>query len=219
MTAPEKPELISGEGLGDDLLTWEAPQVTTPKTGQPTPETELEALRRQAREQGYAEGRATGLADAQIEIDRLRDSLMVTLDALARPFDELEYEVEKQLIALVRAVSRQLVRRELKSAPGEVVGPIRAALDALPVGSREVVVRLHPEDAQLVSALLKTEGAMTPWSIQADPLLERGGCEVISETSEVDGRLETRLGRVIANMFEDQRDDSSDEPRSDYEPA
>lgn len=207
MTSSKTRGLISGEGLGEDLVTWEAPEVAARDATQPDPEAELEALRQQVRDQAHAEGHAAGMAAAAREIDALRDALKVTLDALARPFDDLEHEVEEQLVALVRAISRQLVRRELRSEPGEVVGLIRAALDALPVGSREVAVRLHPEDAKLVGELLGTDSSATPWVIQADPLLERGGCEVVSESSQVDGRLETRLGRVIAAMFEEQRED------------
>lgn len=219
MTSSKTPGLISGEGLGEDLVTWEAPEVAAQDANQQSPEAELEALRQQVREQAYTEGHAAGMATARVEIDALRDALKVTLDGLARPFDELDHEVEEQLLALVQAVSRQLVRRELKSEPGEVVGLIRAALDALPVGNRDVSVRLHPEDARLVTELLGTDGSATPWIIQPDPLLERGGCEVVSESSQIDGRLETRLGRVIAALFEDQREDPREESRNDREPA
>ena len=219
MTSSKTPGLISGEGLGEDLVTWEAPEVAARDAAPPDPEAELEALRQQVRDQAYAEGHAAGMAAAANEIDALRDALKVTLDALVRPFDDLEHEVEEQLLALVQAVSRQLVRRELRSEPGEVVGLIRAALGALPAGSREVAVRLHPEDAKLVGELLATDSSTTPWVIQADPLLERGGCEIVSESSQVDGRLETRLGRVIAGMFEDQREDPREDSRNDREPA
>jgi len=219
MTSSKTSGLISGDGLSEDLVTWEAPDVAAQDARRQDPEAELEALRGQVRDQAYQEGHAAGIASARHEIDALRDALNTTLDSLARPFDDLEHEVEEQLLALVQAVSRQLVRRELRSEPGEVVGLIRAALEALPVGSREVTVRLNPEDAILVGDLLGTDSATTPWLIQSDPLLERGGCEVVSESSRIDGRLETRLGRVIAALFEDQREEPRDESPNDHEPA
>ena len=45
------------------------------------------------------------------------------------------------------------------------------------------------------------------WSIEGDPVIQRGGCLIITSTSQVDERLETRLGRAIATMFEDERED------------
>jgi flagellar assembly protein FliH len=171
MTSSKTPGLISGEGLSEDLVTWEAPEVADQNAGPQDPAAELEALRQQVRDQAYQEGHAAGMTAARADIDALRDAVKITLDALSRPFDDLEHEVEEQLLALVQAVSRQLVRRELKSEPGEVVGLIRAALDALPVSSRDVAVRLHPDDAKLVGELLGTDSATTPWTIQADPLL------------------------------------------------
>jgi len=219
MTSSKRQGLISGEGLSDDLVTWEAPEVAARDGSQQDAEAELEALRQQVRDQAYQEGHAAGMATARAEVDALRDAVKVTLDALSRPFEDLEHEVEEQLLALVQAVSRQLVRRELKSEPGEVVGLIRAALDALPTSSREVAVRLHPDDAKLVGELLRTDSATTPWTIQADPMLERGSCEVVSESSQVDGRLETRLGRVIAGLVGDQREDPREDLRDDRAPA
>ncbi len=208
MTSSKTRGLISGEGLGDDLVTWEAPEVSQPNSKEPQdPEIELAALREQSKTQGFAAGHAAGLAAANAEITAQREALATTLNALSRPFDELEHQVEEELLALVQAVAQQLVRRELKSDPGEVVGLVRAALTALPTSSRDVVVRLHPDDAQLVKDLLKPDANQTPWSIQADPLLERGNCQVNSENSQIDGRLETRLGRTIATMFEEQRAD------------
>jgi flagellar biosynthesis/type III secretory pathway protein FliH len=44
--------------------------------------------------------------------------------------------------------------------------------------------------------------------------MERGGCRIVTPQSEVDGRLETRLGRTIATMFEDERKDRSENDES-----
>jgi flagellar biosynthesis/type III secretory pathway protein FliH len=36
-------------------------------------------------------------------------------------------------------------------------------------------------------------------------VLERGGCRVVTEDSQVDARVETLIGGVIANVMGDQR--------------
>jgi len=201
------PRLIPGQSVPGDLVTWEAPQVQRPAEQQTQDaEAQLQALHEQARQEGFAAGRAEGLANAQADITARTSALAAVLDAFTRPMADLDRQVEEELLELVRAVSQQLVRRELRTDPGEVVGVIRACLDALPAANGEVVVKLHPEDATLVRELLQPADGDTPWRIQADPVLARGGCLVSADCSQVDGRLETRLGRVIAGLFEDQRD-------------
>jgi flagellar biosynthesis/type III secretory pathway protein FliH len=53
------------------------------------------------------------------------------------------------------------------------------------------------------------------WRIEADPLMDRGGCVVLTPQSQVDGRLETRLSRTIATMFDDERKNHGEAPDSD----
>ncbi|HHQ14114.1 MAG TPA: flagellar assembly protein FliH [Chromatiales bacterium] len=207
MTSSKSGRLIPGDTLASELVAWEAPEVRDPtEITREELEAELVALREKARNQGYAEGHAAGLAAASAEVDAMKAALTTTLNALARPMEQLDHCVEEEMLALIRAITQQLVRRELRLDPGEVVGVIRAGLNALPVASQDVVVRLHPEDARLVQELLNTGDDELPWRIQADPVLERGGCQITSASSQVDGRLETRLGRVIAELLEDERD-------------
>jgi flagellar assembly protein FliH len=126
------------------------------------------------------------------------------LNACARPLEELDVRVEEELVALVKAVCQQLVRRELKLDPSHVVGVIREGLTALPLSNEEHVVRLHPEDAALVRERLQADDSRA-WRIEADPVIERGGCTIHAGNSQVDGRLETRLGRVVATMLDGER--------------
>jgi flagellar assembly protein FliH len=41
--------------------------------------------------------------------------------------------------------------------------------------------------------------------ITEDPMMGRGGCRVVAESSTVDARLETRVGAVIAHVLGDER--------------
>jgi flagellar assembly protein FliH len=208
-------KLIPRDTVSSELVTWEVPAVEDEADTAVDVQVELDNLRQQAREAGFAEGHAQGRAAADQQIEAQAKALAQTLAALARPLEELEHRVEDELLALVQAVARQLVRRELRTDPGEVVGVIRAGLNALPVAAGNVVVRLHPEDARLVRDLLKPDADETPWRIQADPVLERGSCQIVTASSQVDGRLETRLGRVIAGLLDDERgaDDHDDDGR------
>jgi flagellar assembly protein FliH len=188
---------------------WEPPPMgqAQPVVGVPTVR-EIEALHRQAREEGYAQGRAEALAAVREPLERL-------LRALAEPLADLDEAAERELLALVMAVARQLVRRELKTDPGEIVACVREALAALPAAARQVRVHLHPEDAKLVREALRLEerAGEHGFRLVEDPTLTRGGCRVSSETSQIDATLETRLNAVAARLFGGERQHDESDPR------
>ena len=91
------------------------------------------------------------------EAERLR----AILATLAKPLDTLDAEVEEELAILALTVARHLVRRELRTDPGQIIAVLRSALAALPGNERDVRVHLHPEDAALVRGSLGDAGGET----------------------------------------------------------
>ncbi len=199
--------LIRGDALGHEYVAWNAPAVQEEAERTRGAAADLDELRRQAVDRGFAEGHAAGLAAGRQEVAETMASLECVLNVLARPLEELDVRVEEEIVALVKAVAGQLVRRELNLDPSHIVGVIREGLAALPMSSEEPTIKLHPEDAEVVRRCLSADGGARPWRIVADPLLPRGGCLVATADSQIDGRLETRLGRVIATMFDGERAD------------
>ncbi|HTT03818.1 MAG TPA: flagellar assembly protein FliH [Steroidobacteraceae bacterium] len=176
----------------------------------------LTAIEREAWEQGHAQGREAGLAAAQQEArasaeqaERRVQQLQAILDLMARPLADLDQQVQRQLALLASAIARQIIRRELKTQPDEIVAVVRETVGLLPIVARQVRVHLHPEDAELVRSRLASASGERAWSIVEDPMLARGGCRVTSETSSVDAQLEQRLGAAIATMLGDDRAHSS----------
>ena len=131
------------------------------------------------------------------------------MKSLARPLEDLDESVERELVALAVSVAKMLVRRELRTDPGEIVAVVRDALALLPVGVREVRVHLHPEDAALVRSLASTAEAQPVWRIVEDPVLTRGGCRIESESSQIDARLETRIGAVVSRLLGGERSEDA----------
>ena len=156
---------------------------------------------REAYEQGLAEGREAGRVEVRAQAERLAGMFY----DLARPFETLDEEVERELLTLSMALARQIVRRELKTDPTQIIGIIREAIGALPVAAREVRVHLHPEDATVVREHLAPTESERAWSIVEDPVMARGGCQVTTATSRVDARLETRLGALLSELMGTER--------------
>lgn len=174
----------------------------------------LEGIERAAWDEGHALGREEGLAAGAAEIKRRNDEIdrriarfdqMIAL--LARPLAELDTEVEQQLATLALTVARHVVRRELRADPHQIIGILRDTVALLPAATRDVSVRLHPDDAALVEEKLAPAGGVQAWTLVSDPTMTRGGCRVTADRSHIDARVESRLHAAVAQILGDDRTD------------
>jgi flagellar assembly protein FliH len=155
--------------------------------------------------QGLAEGREAGRGEVRAQVEKLAGMFY----DLAKPFEALNAEVERELLTLAMALARQIVRRELKTDPTQIIGIIRDAIAALPVAAREVRVHLHPEDAAVVRQNLAPTESERAWTIIEDPVMARGGCQITTTTSRIDARLETRLAAILSELMGTERQTSA----------
>jgi len=146
-----------------------------------------------------------GLAQGQSEIQHQVKNLSALMASLAMPLPDLDNQVVDELVQLSMAVVRQMVRRELKISPGEIVAVVREALNLLPVAAAEITLELHPEDAKIIRENLLHPDASSSWKIVEDTLLTRGGCRVLTNTSRIDATVEKRMNAVIAEVMGGER--------------
>ena len=193
-----------------DFQRWELPNVGIRPTAsqaanappQPTVR-ELAALEQQAREEGYAAGHAEGLAAAQQQLRERMARLDALYDAAARPLLALDEQTGQELVRLATIVAGRVITRELQLSPDLIARSVREAAAALPAATRELRVRVHPEDLALLQELGAAE---SHWQLLADPALTRGDCQLESERSRLDARVETRLAAVIDAVLGDDAD-------------
>ena len=160
----------------------------------------------QGKKDGFKFGHEEALAETRNSLQQkaqMLDALLTTLDT---PLKELDEQVERELISLTISMVRQLVRREIKADPSQIIGVVRESLTLLPVSSRNVRLVLHPEDAKLVREIFEVSEQDLVWSIVEDPVLGRGGCKVITDTSQIDATLESRLAAMITTLLGGERD-------------
>ena len=186
-----------GAELSDTTVkVWSAPDMGKGAAGHKPPTVsglaDLQAeAHKEAFEQGLAEGREAGRAEVRAQVERLEGMFY----DLAKPFEELDTEVERELLTLAMTLARQIVRRELKTDPTQIIGIVREAISALPVAVRDVRVHLHPEDAAVVRQNLAPTESERAWQLVEDPVMARGGCQITTATSRVDARLGPASGR------------------------
>lgn len=174
---------------------------------------QLDEIRGAAQAEGYEEGRREGLAFGHKEgLERGRDEMRqriaafdAILASLDRPFEQLDQQVENEIVALVINMVRQLVRREVRLDPGQIVGVVREALGVLPVSARNIRVMLHPDDASLVREAYTLGEHDQKWQVVEDPVIQRGGCRVTTDTSQIDATLDSRLSSLIAPLLAGER--------------
>jgi flagellar assembly protein FliH len=198
--------------LSDAFKVWTAPDMDGPAAQEKPPtvsglvDLQAEAYK-EAFAQGLAEGREAGRGDVRAAVERLSGMF----HDLARPFEQLDADVERELLTLAMALARQIVRRELKTDPTQIIGIIRDAIAALPVAAREVRVHLHPEDAVVMRENLAPTSSERAWVIVEDPVMARGGCQITTANSRIDARLETRLNTIVSELMGTDR--HTDPPR------
>ncbi len=181
---------------------------------------QMQALHKDAYDEGFnmgrKEGRSKGYAEATEKVEaesrQLLQSLNAILNSLADPVSLLDDEMETSIAELTLAIARQLVRREIKVEPGEIVAVVREAVRALPISARNPTIYLHPEDIQLVRNALSLGEDDQSYRLEEDLLLIRGDCRVETESSFIDASTEARLSAIAANMLGDER--KQDESRT-----
>lgn len=177
---------------------------------------EAEALRRErdavVRQEGYAEGLTHGRAQAMADADRrVRDFVAGQGQETARRFAQLIESAEQQLgasqqamaqgvLELACAIARQVLRQELSVNPNVLQPVIREALSVLAVDSKAAIVRLHPVDVEVLQEALETGFAGMALALVADASVKPGGCVVAASGTVVDGTLDTRWRRAVANL-------------------
>jgi len=169
-----------------------------------------------ARQQGYAEGFVQGRAQALLEAQQqINDYINNQGQAAARQFAALiesahaQLEAAEQLagqgvLELATELARQVLRHEMASNPNVLLPVIREALGLLFADSRGVQVKLHPLDLDVLQDILREEFPNLPLTLLADAAITRGGCLVESGGTVVDGRLEKRWARAIGRLGQSQ---------------
>jgi flagellar assembly protein FliH len=198
--------IIRSEELSD-CQTWLVPEVKREGVRQTKPVTarQLEEIQNQARQEGFQQGLQEGRDAGLKELRERVQVLEKIVHSLDKPFEQLDETVEQQLAQLAMLVARQLVRRELKTEPEQVIAVVREALAALPVAVRNVRLALHPDDAALIRDVMSVGEGQQQLQLVEDPVQTRGGCRVFTDTSQIDASVEARLNALIAHVMGGQR--------------
>ena len=184
---------------------------------------ELEAIRQDAYNEGFATGEKDGFRAGQLKAKQEAEAALATklgqleqvMGHLMEPIASQDQELEKALVNLVSQMTRQVIQRELSTDSSQIRHVLREALKLLPMGASNVRIHIHPQDFEQVKAL--RERHEESWRILEDEALQPGGCRVESEHSRIDASVETRMAMALKQLFEQQRAQATNPPEADIQ--
>ena len=162
---------------------------------------------REGRLRGYDEGHAEGLAQVQADNLALQQELTQTLTQLGQQFgQELTQAREalaRQLLDLALDMAQAMLCQALELQPERLLALIDQALQELPLVRPPAVLRLHPQDLELVKAVRGSELQAAGWRLAADVQLARGGCLIETGDQQIDASLPARWQRLQHSLGRD----------------
>ncbi|WP_342243488.1 flagellar assembly protein FliH [Pseudomonas sp. OTU5201] len=182
---------------------------------------ELEAIRQDAYNEGFATGERDGFhagqlkarQEAEVAVNARLAQLETLMVQLLDPIAEQDRQIEESLVHLTSLITRQVIQRELRVDSSQIRHVLREALKLLPMGASNLRIHINPQDFEQVKAL--RERHEETWRILEDESLEPGGCRVETEHSRIDASIETRLSQAMKQLFEQQREQKVHPPSAD----
>lgn len=164
---------------------------------------ELENIRQEAHDEGYALGQkagyTAGIQQAQAEAAKIHTLLQNIQEAL----NQLDEQVAQSLLDLSLEVARKMVIEVIQIKPETILAIIREAISTLPHFNQNAHLILHPDDAELVKLQMGEQLAHGGWKIFTDMHIQRGGCRVETPHSNVDAGNDKRWQRIVGSIGQD----------------
>ena len=121
---------------------------------------EIEAIRQDAYNEGFATGERDGFHAGQLKArQEAEEALKERLQSLERlmtqllePIAEQDALIEQGMVNLVNHVARQVIQRELHMDSSHVRQVLREALKLLPMGAANIRIHVNPQDFERVGA-------------------------------------------------------------------
>ncbi|MCS6096708.1 flagellar assembly protein FliH [Shewanella baltica] len=151
---------------------------------------------------GFHQGKLDGQSAGRSSIDEQLNSLLVPLGALRELLEDGHAkqvrEQQNLILDLVRRVSQQVIRCELTLQPQQILKLVEETLSALPDDQADVKIHLEPSAVVKLKEL--SEDKIRGWNLIADSSISAGSCRIVSDKSDADASVETRLDACMKQV-------------------
>lgn len=180
---------------------------------------ELQKLREEAVQRGYAEGHAKGMEEGRLHEealyrDRLNEELRTTREGVQSALQSLVERMEAEqhewrtrwdqaAVDVVCSVASRVTRKAIK-LDTSVAGRTLHEILALVARSPRITASVHPDDLEFIesqrAALERLRVGSPPLEFLADASLERGGCRVHTESCSIDADVAIQIDKLLTEF-------------------
>ncbi|WP_192954672.1 flagellar assembly protein FliH [Gallaecimonas mangrovi] len=148
----------------------------------------------QGQERGYQQGLQDGLQAGQQQIADAVNHWQAMADQLVKPLDDRDQRLEGQLVSLLVAGMQAVLGHELKTDQDIIHHMIRQGIEALSDDDTAITIEVAPTDARLLHQQYSEEDLKDRrWKIREEPTLRHGQCRIDAGQSLVEVDLQERL--------------------------
>lgn len=206
----------------ESIQTIEMPPPTSPLKGMTAQE--LEIIFADAEQDGFAKGHAEGFEKGRAEgyeagrqqgLKEMREQLTAEqmrfknmTNALLQPLADQDNDIEQMLLEMICSLTQNVIQREMQTDSSCILDIVKTAIEALPVGSKNIRIILHPQDLAAVETYANEQ--QLDWKFLSDPQLIPGGCKIETPESRIDFSISQRLQSVLEAFLKGQLSQSDD---------
>lgn len=167
--------------------------------------------------EGYEAGQQKGLMEMRQQLVAEQQRFVKLAQSLLQPLAEQDDDIEQMLLDVICTLTQSVVQRELAIDSSHIVTLVKAAVEALPIGSKNLRVCLNPADLAAVEAYAQKQ--QLDWNFFSDSELSAGGCRIETLESRVDFSVSKRLQNLLEQFLSKQLTSAEETQQADDYPA
>jgi len=158
--------------------------------------------------EGLEAGRAEALAEYREQLASVDRSWSAAMGEFIDARESMLLEARPAVVELAAAIAERVVHRVIELDSGVIEDQLREVL-ALVAAPATLIVRVHPDDEELVREVLPKLRERFVGGIhvrlQSDSSVSRGSCQARTlGGSSIDASVETQLARIVADLLPDR---------------
>lgn len=166
------------------------------------------AVREQARAEGYAqgyqeayaagliEGKKDGLAEGKEEMAAQIAKMQELVTNMSEQIGLANRDIGQDLLNLAIELAQAMTKNTLNVDPEAIIPIVKDAIEQIPSIQQPAQLILHPDDAAIIKSHMGDDLDKAGWRIKTDLHIERGGCKLETAHNLLDATVDTRWQRL-----------------------
>lgn len=163
------------------------------------PQSRIKALETEGYEKGYQVGLETGRQDGLNELASRVSAIDSIVRELSAYRDRKIKDTSEQIISLAMDIAKKVIQKEVEGDKDIVLFVAQHAMRKVSERQERITLKVNPIDYEVIIAntsTLKDASGVKDIIVEPDDTISPGGCYIISDRGEIDGRIEEQIKEV-----------------------